>query len=77
MRANQIHLPMYLFTINFLNQLKDDYIFPDGTTVDVELVPRIIYEYYVRRIRRTPVTFPVKRLVLVLIKTEFTWWEVC
>lgn len=52
-----------LYDDNFLNGIKDDYLFPDGSTVDVELVKKmqeLFMGIMVDELRRTPITFPVQ-----------------
>lgn len=64
MRANQSPFTnVSIYDRNFLNQMKDDYLFPDGSGMDVELVEKIqdlFMEIMVEELKRTPVTFPVQ-----------------
>lgn len=64
MRGNQSPFTnISIYDDNFLNQMKDDYLFPDGTTVDVELVKELqilFMQTMVEELRRTPLTFPVQ-----------------
>jgi len=63
MRGNQSPFTnVSIYDRNFLNGLKDDYIFPDGSTIDVELVEKIQELFMitmVEELRRSPLTFPV------------------
>lgn len=64
MRGNQSPFTnVSIYDRNFLNGLKDDYIFPDGSTMDIELV-QTIQELFmgimVEELKRTPLTFPVQ-----------------
>lgn len=46
----------------FLNSLKDDYIFPDGSSLDVELVKQLqdlFLSIMNDEMQRTPITFPI------------------
>jgi ribonucleoside-triphosphate reductase len=48
---------------NFLDQMKDDYLFPDGTNMDVELVQKmqeLFIQIFVKELARTPITFPIQ-----------------
>jgi len=64
MRGNQSPFTnVSIYDRNFLDGMKDDYTFPDGSTVDVELVERIQKVFMgimVDELRRTPLTFPVQ-----------------
>lgn len=64
MRANQSPFTnISLYDDNFLNGIKDDYLFPDGSTVNVQLVKKmqeLFMGIMVDELRRTPVTFPVQ-----------------
>jgi len=64
MRANQSPFTnISLYDRNFINQLKDDYLFPDGSTVDVEILEKLqelFMATMVEELRRTPITFPVQ-----------------
>ena len=64
MRANQSPFTnVSIYDRNFINQLKDDYLFPDGSNVDVELleqVQELFMSIMVEETRRTPITFPVQ-----------------
>jgi ribonucleoside-triphosphate reductase len=51
-----------IYDDNFLNSLKDDYVFLDGTTLDVELVKKIQDLFLTimnDEMKRTPITFPI------------------
>lgn len=51
-----------IYDDNFLNKVCGDYIFPDGSTPDKEIVKKIqslFLDIMNREMRRTPVTFPV------------------
>lgn len=64
MRANQSPFTnVSLYDRNFINQIKDDYLFPDGTTVDVEILEKLqelFMSIMIEELRRTPVTFPIQ-----------------
>jgi ribonucleoside-triphosphate reductase len=64
MRANQSPFTnVSIYDKNFLEGLKDDYIFPDGSGMDTELVQQIqelFMGIMVEELRRTPLTFPVQ-----------------
>jgi ribonucleoside-triphosphate reductase len=43
--------------------MKDDYLFPDGTTMNLELVQKIqelFIQIFVKELERTPITFPIQ-----------------
>ena len=63
MRANQSPFTnVSIFDENFLNTMKENYIFPDGSTFDIELVKEL-QNIYLRimnkEMERTPLTFPI------------------
>lgn len=64
MRANQSPFTnISLYDRNFLTQMKNDYIFPDGSTLDIELVEKLqelFMQTMVEELRRTPITFPIQ-----------------
>ena len=64
MRANQSPFTnISIYDRNFINQLKDDYIFPDGSNVDVDILEKLqelFMQTMVEELRRTPITFPVQ-----------------
>jgi len=64
MRANQSPFTnISLYDRNFINGLKYDYIFPDGSNIDIELLEQLqelFMGIMVDELRRTPVTFPVQ-----------------
>lgn len=63
MRANQSPFTnTSIYDANFLNKLCDDYIFPDGSSPDREIVQKLQDLYLTvmnEELERTPVTFPV------------------
>jgi ribonucleoside-triphosphate reductase len=63
MRGNQsCFTNISIYDNVFLNSMKDDYIFPDGSTLDVELVEKLQDLFLTimnREMERTPVTFPI------------------
>ncbi len=63
MRANQSPFTnVSVYDDVFLNKLKDDYVFPDGTNPDLDIVRKLqaIYlDVMNTELRRTPLTFPV------------------
>jgi anaerobic ribonucleoside-triphosphate reductase len=73
MRSNQSPFTnVSIYDRNFLNQMKDDYLFPDGSNMDVELVEKIqilFMETMIEELRRTPVTFPVTTACFSVDKT--------
>lgn len=64
MRANQSPFTnVSIYDRNFLEGLKDDYIFPDGSTMDIDLVEELqtlFMSTMIEELRRTPLTFPVQ-----------------
>ena len=64
MRANQSPFTnISIYDRNFLEQMKDDYIFPDGSGMDVELVEKLQLLFMttmIEELRRTPLTFPIQ-----------------
>ena len=63
MRGNQSPFTnVSIFDKEFLEKLKDDYIFPDGSNPDIEIVQKI-QELFIdimnKEYERTPITFPV------------------
>ena len=63
MRGNQSPFTnLSIYDDNFLNKLSEDYIFPDGSSPDVEIVKKL-QDLYInimnRELQRTPITFPV------------------
>ena len=63
MRANQSPFTnISIYDTPFLDKLVDDYIFPDGTNPDKDIVKelqRIILEIINEELQRTPLTFPI------------------
>jgi ribonucleoside-triphosphate reductase len=63
MRGNQSPFTnVSVYDIEFLNKMKQDYIFPDGTTLDIEIVQKLqslFLKIMNRELDRTPITFPV------------------
>lgn len=63
MRGNQSPFTnVSVYDDEFLKQIIGDYIFPDGTTPDIEIVKKIqvmFLELMNDELRRTPITFPV------------------
>lgn len=64
MRANQSPFTnVSIYDRNFIDQIKNDYLFPDGSTVDVEILEKLqelFMSIMISELRRTPVTFPVQ-----------------
>jgi len=64
MRANQSPFTnVSFYDRNFIEQMKDDYLFPDGSNVDVEILQKLqelFMSIMVEELRRTPITFPVQ-----------------
>lgn len=64
MRGNQSPFTnVSIYDDNFLNEMSKDYIFPDGSMLDVGLakkVQNLFMEIMVKELRRTPLTFPVQ-----------------
>lgn len=63
MRGNQSPFTnVSVYDIEFLKKMKEDYIFPDGSSLDIPTVQKL-QELYLdimnREYRRTPITFPV------------------
>ena len=63
MRANQSPFTnVSVYDDSFLNKLHDDYIFPDGSSPDIEIVKKLQDLYLTvmnEELGRTPITFPV------------------
>lgn len=63
MRANQSPFTnISVYDDNFLNKLKNDYVFPDGSAPDIEIVKQLQKLYLQimnEELKRTPLTFPV------------------
>lgn len=63
MRANQSPFTnISIYDRKFLEQLKDDYIFPDGSTPDIKIVEKLqalFLDIMNEEMERTPITFPV------------------
>lgn len=64
MRGNQSPFTnVSIYDRNFLEQMKDDYLFPDGSNLDLDLIEKLqvlFMETMIEELRRTPVTFPVQ-----------------
>ena len=63
LRGNQsCFTNLSVYDRKFLDGMKDDYLFPDGSTVNVELVLRLqelFLDIMEEELERTPITFPV------------------
>lgn len=63
MRANQSPFTnVSIYDKNFLKQMADDYLFPDGSSPNVEIVNQLqdlFLDTMNEEMRRTPITFPV------------------
>lgn len=63
MRANQSPFTnVSVYDKYFLEKLKDDYIFPDGSSPDIEIVQKIqvlFLDIMNEELKRTPTTFPI------------------
>ena len=64
MRANQSPFTnVSIYDRNFIEQMKDDYIFPDGSGIDIDILQKLqelFMGIMVEELRRTPITFPVQ-----------------
>lgn len=66
MRGNQSPFTnISVYDIEFLRKMQGDYIFPDGSNPDIEIVQKLqelFLDIMNRELDRTPITFPVKLL---------------